>query len=163
LFKYTGRDSSEICKYLIQKCPESVRRSSDDEELPIHILQDSCGYRFEREIIVCLLREYPESYHVLSGNMLSANQRNPGSYPIIMSIKALLDEEKELKETAVSLTDNTSSLTKAVACTNDDLMRSAFTIFGSWSTSIINTTEDKLQLISTQLQEMCDEGRESDE
>ena len=42
-------------------------------------------------------------------------------------------------------------------------MRSAFTVFDSWATSFVNSTEDKLQLISTQLQDMCNGGRESDE
>ena len=87
----------------------------------------------------------------------------PRYNPFIQGIKPHLDEEKELKETAASLTDCTSSLTKAVACTNDQLMRSAFTVFDSWTTSYINSTEEKVTLISRQLQDMCNEGRESNE
>lgn len=84
-------------------------------------------------------------------------------YWILQVIKPYLGEEKELKEAIASLKDSTSSLTEAVTCTNDTLVRSASTIFDSWATSFINTTKDKLQLISNQLQDMCHEGRESDE
>jgi len=163
LSKHKGPDSSEICKYLIQKCPGSVR--IDDHHvygnLPIHLLQRGCGYRAAREVAVCLLREYPESYDMRAQSFDSGHP--PSSVPFIQSIKPLLDEEKELKETAVSLTSCNSSLTKAVACTNNDLVRSSSTAFDSWATSYINSTGDKLQLISTQLQDMCNEGLESDE
>ena len=89
---------------------------------------------------------------------MQAYGRSPSDIPFIQTIKPYLDKEKDIKETAVSLTDSTSSFNTAVACTNDQLMRSASTVFGSWATSFINTTEDKLQLISTQLQDMCNEG-----
>jgi len=170
LSQYEGSDSYEICKCLIRICPESVRTRAlklngdgdilKEQGLPIHFLQGGCRHRLAREFVVCLLREHPESYdipHPLSGRGL------PSSNPFIQSIKPHLDEEKELKETVASLKESTSSLTKAVTCTNDQLMRSAFTVFDSWATSYINSTEDKLQLISTRLQDLCNEGRESDE
>ena len=160
LSRYKGRDSSEICKYLIQKCPCSVQMTARDHYLPIHYLQGDCGYRFVREVVVCLLREYPESYDMPAGD--DQNQSSI-DIPFILSIKTHLDEEKELKETAKSLMDSSSSFTEAVACSKDDLMRSAFTVFDSWSTSFVNTMEGKVKLISTQLQDLCNEGRESDE
>jgi len=130
--------------------------------LPIHGFQDSCGYRAVREVVVCLLREFPESYDIPIPPSPFAG-RPPISIPFIQSIKPYLEEEQELKETAKSLVDSISSLTEAVACTNDKLMSSASTVFGSWATSFINTTEDKINSISVKLQDMCDEGRESDE
>lgn len=151
LSTYKGRDSCEICKYLIDKCPASVRAPGIDDILPIHFLLSSHFYQLVREVIVCLLREYPESYDVRASDGLPP------------SSKFILDEEKELKETAASLMDSTSSLTKASSCTNDKLMRSASTVFDSWATSFINTTDNKLESISVKLQEMCNEGRESDE
>ena len=156
LVRHLGPDSSEICKYLIQKCPESVRESgradSYPSRLPIRILSDRCDFAWVRVVVVCLLREYPESYD------MQAYGRRPSDIPFIQTIKPYLDKEKDIKETAVSLTDSISSFNTAVACTNDQLMRSASTVFGSWATSFINTTEDKLQLISMKLQEMCNEG-----
>jgi len=171
LARHKGRNSSEICKYLIKLCPESVRSMSminhgssrSRSRLPIHFLQQKCRYRLVREVVVCLLREYLESYDVPTDDMPIGTQMSPCSIPFIQSIKPHLDEEKELKETAASLKESSSTLTKAVTCTNDQLIRSAFAVFDSWSTSFINNMEDKLQLISTQLQEMCNEGRESDE
>jgi len=156
LYNHLGPDSNEICKYLIQKCPELVR----DPSWEIRTLCNRCDYRVVREVVVCLLREYPESYYV---GLDIYDDHLPRSIPFIQSIKPHLDEEKEIKETANSLMEITSSFTEAVACTNDQLMRSASTVFNSWATSFINTTEEKLQLISTQLQEICNEGLESDE
>lgn len=98
-----------------------------------------------------------------AGDLTMGTQISPSSIPFIQSIKPYLDDEEELKETVASLEQSTSSLTKAVACTNDQLMRSAFAVFDSWATSYINSTEDKLQLISTRLQDLCNEGRESDD
>ena len=158
LTRYMGHNSMEICKYLIQKCPESVRRLNTGGGLPIHIIiQYLSEYQLVRDVVVCLLRAYPESYDARSTNNYPSP---PRSIPFIQSIKPFLDEEKELKETAASLKGSTPFLIEAVACTNDQLMRSVSTVYDSWATSFINTTEDKLQLISTQLQEMCDEGRE---
>jgi len=151
-------NSNDICKYLIRKCPASVRMLDHDGDLPIHILQDSCDHGAIKEAVVCLLREYPESY-----DRLPQHGHPPSSNPFIQSIKPLLDEEKELKETAASLTESASSLIEAVTCTNDELMRSAFTVFNSWATSFINTTEDKLGSILVKLQDMCNEGIDSDE
>lgn len=102
-----------------------------------------------KEVVVCLLRVYPESASI--------------RFPFIRSIKPLLNEEKELKQTAVSLTYATSSLTKAVSCTKDGLMRSASTVFDSWATSFINTTEGRIDSVSMKLQEKCNGGSESNE
>ena len=163
LSKHKGRNSSEICQYLIQKCPESVRVISSSvgttvgRVLPIHFLQAVSRYRFVRKVVVSLLREYPESYDV------PKYQLPPSFFPFIQSIKPHLDEEKELKETAASLTNSTSSLTEAATCTNDGLMTSAFAVFDSWATSFINSTKDKLQQISMKLQEMCNGGLEPDD
>ena len=56
--------SGEICRYLIEHCPESVRISGDQRRLPIRILLDRCQHQFVKEVVVCLLRAYPESYDV---------------------------------------------------------------------------------------------------
>ena len=158
------RNSNDICKYLIRKCPASVpifdNAAYDNADilplrmLPIHFLhQDSCDYRVVREVVVCLLREYPESY-----DKRSYGHRIPSSIPFIQSIKPFMDEERELKQNFASLKDSISSLTEAVTRNQDEFMRSAFAVFDSWATSFINTAEDKLQQISTQLQDMCNEG-----
>ena len=161
LRRYKGRNSVEICKYLIRKCPGSVSvRLFDDggeEVLPIHYIQGHCNYRVVREVVVCLLREYPESYD------MQAYGGSPSSIPFIQTIKPNLHEEKELKETIASLEDSASSFTDALTCTNDKQITSVCTVFDSWATSFINSTEDKLQQISTQLQDLCNEGRESNE
>jgi len=163
LVRHKGRDSVKICKYLIQTCPESVRveasfttrYGSSAFPLPFHILRDKCGHRSVREVVVCLLREYPESYDERAARLLP-----PGYTPFSHRVKSYLNEEKELKENIASLEDSSSSFTEAVTCTNDKLIRSASTVFDSWTTSFINSTEDKVKLISTQLQDLCNEGNE---
>ena len=160
------RNSNEICKYLIQKCPGSVRMADRFDRLAISYLQCVCAYRVVREVLVCLLRVYPESTDIQQPHdrqLPRFTGHSSSSIPFIQSIKPYLDEEKELKETAASLKESIPSLTEAVSCTEDELMRSAFTVFDSWATSFINSTEEKLQLISTQLQDMCNEGRGSNE
>lgn len=162
------RDSEEICKYLIDKCPAAARVLNNDAALPIHDLNRGCDYRVVREVVVRLLREYPESIDARpqQGNRTDAQQLNarpPIDVPFIKSIKPNLDEEKELKETIASLEESKSFLTENVTCTNDELMRSAFTVFNSWATSFINTTEDKVGSILVKLQDMCNEGIDSDD
>ena len=136
----TRRDSMEICKYLIDKCPAAARVLNNDAALPIHDLNRGCDYRVVREVVVRLLQEYPESIDARpqQGNRTDAQQLNarpPSDVPFIKSIKPYLDEEKELKETIASLKENKSALTETITCTNDELMRSAFTVFDSWTTS----------------------------
>ena len=152
-----GWNTGEICKYLIQKCPDSARVTTHGR-LPIHILQSRCKYTYVREVVVCLLREYPQSIDIPEPN----DHTPPSSFLFIRSVKLLLDEEKDLRETAVSLTYTTSSLTEALTRNKDKLTRSASTVFGSWTTSFIKTTEDKLKLISNRLKDMCNEGLEHD-
>lgn len=164
LARHKGRDSEEICKYLFDKCPAAVRVRSNGDHLPISIIKGSCDYRVVREVLVCLLREYPESIDksVFQTPFIS-HPRHSSSIRFIRNIKPHLDEEKELKETVASLNNSTSSLAEAVTCTNDKLMRSTFAVFDSWATSFINTTEDRLGSISVKLQDICNEGLESDE
>ena len=119
----TDDSKSEICKYIIAKCPESARILEMDSHLPIHILLliSHCQHRPVKEVVMCLLREYPESYDVAAPN--DTGDLVPSSIPFIQRIKSLLDEERELKETidylrevstvfqdAVEGTDNPSSL-----------------------------------------------------
>jgi len=169
LSKHKGGNSNEICKYLIVKCPASVRSASmrgigTTYWLPIHLLQGWCGHRLVREVVVCLLRDYPESIDVRITSLIDDERmKSPSNFPFIQTIKPYLNEEKALKETAVSLEDSKSSMIEAVTVTKNKLTRSAFTVYDSWAQSFINTTEDKLRLISTQLQDMCNKGLESDE
>ena len=156
LSKHKGHGWSGICKYLIRQCPAAVRMMNTDDELPIHILLPKRDYQVVREVLVCLFRVYPKSFD-MQGIGVSGP---PSSYPFIQGIKPHLDEEKELKETVSSLADSASSLTKALSCTNDTLVRSAFTVFDSWATSFINSTEDTINSISVKLQDMCNEALE---
>ena len=54
--------------------------------------------RVVKEVVACLLREYPESFN--KGHFLHGA---PNSIPFVRRIKTLLDEEKELKENVAYL------------------------------------------------------------
>lgn len=68
LLSYKEDNMKEACKYLITSCPESAQSFDSDSRLPIHQLT-SLDYVMHphqsvREVAVCLLREYPESYNM---------------------------------------------------------------------------------------------------
>ena len=147
--------SSEICRYLIEYCPESVRASDDQRRLPIRILLDRCQHQFVKEVVVCLLREYPGSYDL--GASLPGDV-TPSSIPFIQRIKPLLDEESELKENLAYLQEVSGVFQDAVDGTENPspLSSSTCNAFGNWATvSFVQRLEAKMALIITELQDEC--------
>jgi len=156
---------SIICRYLITYCPRSIQSSTEKGNLPIHLLlmHDSSHqvHPLFRDIIVRLLREYPESYRKSFGDTPS-DIRAPNSYAFIRHIKPLLDEEKELMESANQLRlmsigseETPGTLSTAVECTSDELMRSTANVFNSWATSFVQVLDNKVEDISNQLDHAC--------
>lgn len=152
---------SMICKYLITYCPDSVQSANGKGRFPIHLLlmlDSSHQNQLVREVIVCLLWEYPESYGMPS----SLDRRAPNSYPFIRYIKPLLNEEKELMENANQLRELSpgseeipGTLSTAVECTSNELVRSTANVFNSWAISFVRVLESKVEGIATQLDHAC--------
>ena len=111
LTEHLGDDSRELCKHLIEQCPESVRILDNDEWLPIHYLLEHCQHQPVREVVVCLMRAYPESFDMAT---VYGDPPAPSSIPFIQGIKPLLDEEKEIKENIVYLQEMTVVFQDAV-------------------------------------------------
>ena len=104
------------------------------------------------ELIILLLREYPESYDIPS-----RYDPAPKSIPFIQHVKPYLDEEKEPKEYACLMQEMASVFQEAVACTKNPLMKSTSEIFDSWTMSRVYDLKDQIERISVQLQGVCDE------
>ena len=154
LSRHPGYNSkSEICKYLIAKCPESVRIMTDRSPLPIHELQSHCQHRRVKEVVVCLLREYTESY-----DMTASGGRVPSSVSFIQRIKPLLDEEGELKENVACLREVSGLFHDAVEGTDNPspLASSTCDAFDNWATvTFVQRLEARMEQIGTQLQDEC--------
>ena len=156
LARHRGDDSSEICKYLIEQCPESIRVLDNMERLPIHELLQQCQrFRTVKEVVVSLLRAYPESYNM-------ATSRNPlpspSSVPFIQRIKTLLAEERELKENVAYLREVSGVFQDAVNGTKapSSLISSTCDSFCNWATvTSVQRLEAKMEQIVTQLQGEC--------
>ena len=149
---------SEICKYLIEQCPESVQTLDNYRQLPIHFFLDDCQHRVVKEVVVCLLREYPESYNTTS-EITAAS-----SIPFIQRIKPLLDEERELKENAASLEEVSAAFQDAMDSTQNpsSLASSTCDTFYSWATVFVKRLQARKEQILSELQAECNAEEEQD-
>ena len=164
LTRHRGDDSSEICKYLIEQCPESVRVLDNDRCLPIHMLLRHCQHRIVKEVVVLLLREYPESYDMATVQSIPPTPA-PSSNPFVQRIKPLLDEEGELKENVAYLQQVSGVFHDAVEGTDNSspLASSTYDAFSNWSSvSFAQRLEAGMQQIETQLQDECNADEEED-
>jgi len=146
-------DNKEICKYLISEYPESVRCIGSDGELPIHLLVTSCQHQAVREVIVCLLRAYPESYDI---QVRGVRGSAPSSFPFIQHANSLLVEERALQDNIAQLKLIMGAFDNAVKCTGEDLIKSTCTVFHSWVVSSIQRIESKIELNLSLIQQACD-------
>ena len=157
LIRHRGSMTSlQICKYIIKNCPVSVRVAGSREELPIHYLLRHCHHRSVLEVVILLLREYPESFDIEG-----ANYPAPKSIPFVQRVMPYLNEERELKKNANGLKEISGTFKVAVdeASTNKKagLVGSAHNVFNSWATSCIQGLDLKKERISKNLQGLCDE------
>ena len=160
---HVGDDSrSEICKYIIAKCPKSVRILDNKERLPVHHLVRNCQHPLVKEVVVCLLREYPESYDMdTARGVVEA----PSSTPFIQRIKPLLDEERELKENIAYLPEVSGVFQDAVKVKDNPSLLASSTCdaFSNWATiTFVQRLEARLEQVLTDLQDECNVEEERD-
>ena len=149
---------SDVC--LLQECPESVRVLDNDSWLPIHLLRRHCQHPLVKEVVVSLLREYPESYGMASGYY-----RAPSSFQFVQRIKPLLDdEEREHKESVAYFQQVSGVFQDAVDGTDNPspLASSTYIVFDSWTKSLAQHLEARMEQISTELQNECNADEEDD-
>jgi len=143
-------DTKDICKFMIQECSESVRATNVYGMCPIHNLLNHCQYQAVREIVVSLLRAYPESY-----DMTSSGQA-PMSFGFIHHVNSLLTEERALQDHIAQLQLLPGAFVESVKCTRDGLIKSTSDVFNNWVVSSIQAIESKIELNSSLLQHACD-------
>jgi hypothetical protein len=151
---------AEICKFLIRRCTQSVRIATDRSGLlPVHLLGWKCHSREVQEIALLLLREYPESYTMISVSetwrLVAIN-----SVPFFQRVKPILDQEIELKVYMGLIKDVPQNLNDAVLCSNNPLLTHLPNIFKSWAAEHLKVMETKMELISTQIEEIRNEFEE---
>jgi len=132
----------EICMFLIANHSRGVRmKSRHDRCLPIHYLVKRCNCPFVQEVIVQLLREYPESINISSKNKLCPA---PKSSYFVQQVGLVLDTEKKLQSEIQSLTNLSEALLDAASCSKSDLWMSLPTIIQSWSKSRCQACQERL-------------------
>jgi len=150
LARFPTENRKEICKNMIQECSKPVRITNKQGMCPIHYLLHYCQHQAVREVIVFLLRAYPESYDI------KYNGRAPSSLSFIRHVNSLLVEERALQDNIAQLKLIPGAFDDAVKCTRDDLMKSTSTVFDSWAKSSIQAIESKIELNSSLIQHACD-------
>ena len=130
----------------------------NESHLPIHFLLQYCQHQPVKEVVVCLLRDYPESYDIpATGDVV------PSSIPFVNRIKPLLDEERELKENIAYLPEMSGVFQDEVEAENpSQLASSACDVFSDWATSVVQRLEARLQQVLTDLQDECNVEEEQD-
>ena len=123
-----------------------------------------CQHRIVKEVVVLLLREYPESYDMATVQSIPPTPA-PSSNPFVQRIKPLLDEEGELKENVAYLQQVSGVFHDAVEGTDNSspLASSTYDAFSNWSSvSFAQRLEAGMQQIETQLQDECNADEEED-
>lgn len=150
--------STDICRYLVNTCPESVRLVTNGSThlefptLPIHFVAGRCHHRSVQEVALLLLRKYPRS-----ADMAASTHPKPRSNPFIRRVMPYLDEERELLQNISHLQEIPGAFHEATALAKDSLVRSACVAFDSWSTSFLQVLEAQMEYITRQIQDVCDE------
>ena len=115
------------------------------------------------EVVVCLLREYPESYDIPLRTAIGDVYISSISF--IKLIKPLLDQERELKENIAYLQEVSGVFQDAVDGTDNPspLASSTCEAFSNWATiTFVERLEAMLEQALTELQDECDEEEEQD-
>ena len=151
--------SANMCKCLIEHCPELTQikwktfSSGECGDLPSHFLFQHSQNPAVREIIVSLLRLYPDSY-----DMASRRRMAPKSVPFTQRIKPILDEELELKKNIKHMQEVSREFRFATNNTENQssLAIAACDIFCNWATVVfIPHLEVNMERVTMQLQHEC--------
>lgn len=139
----------EICIFLIDNYPRSIRtKSRHGRCFPIHYLVKRCNRPGVQEVMVKLLREYPESIN-------ATNKRKafptPNSIPFIQQVGHVLDTERKLKAEVVSLNASSDAFREAASCSKSNIWMVLPIIIETWSKSRCQACQERLE--SNELEE----------
>jgi hypothetical protein len=90
-----------ICRFLISEHSSLVRQQTRSEFLPIHLLSGSCKWSIVQEVVILLLKAYPESVQTRPANpcVMELSQ-----VPFIQAVHPLIVKEMEIDQ-EISLLD----------------------------------------------------------
>ena len=147
LLNFPTDNMVKICRYLIKNSPQSVSLKHtipgtcrESLGLPIHILLRHCNDQAVREVLVDLLREYPESFNAPEA---------PGWYPapreipFVQQVMPLLEKEPPIQDARQDIAVLTYAyvlLRAALAINSEDQSyTNATTAFAEWARLRVDT------------------------
>ncbi len=101
---------AKICRYLISEHPRLVRRQvGNDKSLPIHKLARACNRPLVQEMVILLLRAFPECVNV------KAHKWDPKllRIPFIKHVHPLITKELEVDQQIILLSQMSEHMKKA--------------------------------------------------
>ncbi len=102
-------NTAKICRFLISEHPLLVRTRGSGQMLPIHRLVDSCNRPLVQEMVILLLKSYPECVRLKSFDILPDLTK----VPFIQQVYPLVTKEVEIDQDMSLLAQVSQSLTKA--------------------------------------------------
>ncbi|KAL3940601.1 MAG: hypothetical protein SGBAC_004885 [Bacillariaceae sp.] len=149
-----SNNMKEICKFIFQRAPQSVHMMALDGTLPIHILKNRHNKPNIQEILLILLRAYPESHSMSTTD--PSTYPAPSSHPFVERVMQLILEEKELQETISQRRKMPINLSLAFAQQQaGQVMPLACKVFASWSKSNLMSLKSRLDTIGEALEMIC--------
>lgn len=127
---------ARICRFLVSECPQLVRvKGKDGRGLPIHQLARRCNRPLVQEIIILLLKEYPECIEVKASSYLP----NLEDVPFIQQVLPLIQLELKIEDERPRLTTASANLSLVVAGSSDDICDQVSVIFSAWVDECMDT------------------------
>ncbi|GAX22589.1 hypothetical protein FisN_14Hh221 [Fistulifera solaris] len=133
---------AKICRFLISKHPQLIRQKDDDGYLPIHMLAHRCNRPIVQQIVILLLKAYPECVQVKAGNVYSELSRVRfirRVHPLILAELAIEEEIALLVQCSQNMVDatdlpanNFGTSTEPIKGLHSSLFNSVSEVFRCW-------------------------------
>ncbi len=153
---------AKICRFLITKHSSLVRQTTNyGNYLPIHKLADRCDRPLVREMVILLLKAYPECVQVVAGDSHPAL----ATVSFIRQVHSLVVEEVAIEEEIITLEENAQNMnTAAVFWTDPQRFGSLSEVFSAWANQrIADILLPRKQQIQEQLEDTYFERNDVDE
>ncbi len=155
---------ARICRFLISEHPDTVRQLvTGFGYLPIHMLAPQCHRPLVQEMVILLLKAYPECLQQVNGTNLS-------SFAFILEVKPLVLEELEIDQEISLLGDLSANVRKVIvspanhfasestgngSVANVSLLESVSEVFCSWADLQVKKLNEQRKRLQEQIMEMC--------
>ncbi|GAX26967.1 hypothetical protein FisN_9Lh269 [Fistulifera solaris] len=122
---------AKICRFLITKHSSLVRQTTNyGSYLPIHKLAHRCDRPLVREMVILLLRAYPECVQVVAGDSHPAL----ATVSFIRQMHSLVLEEVAIEEEIMTLEKNARNMNTAAVFSTDPIRFGSLSeVFSAWA------------------------------